>query len=627
MVINKSALSGLGVSLGIHVLVLFALSFIVYDIGGEQVQMIVDSVFAEDRAQEEFTQEIEQDNEVAESMNVIAGGVISSAIGGTGAPAVAQTKIEAAESLKEPEIKVNVGAINVPGINTLGNDLGAGEVTGDIGQVVDGYGAAMSQFTQELVRLMREQRVLVVWAFDESESMKPAQKEVREKFGKIYEELGIAAKQDQKLKASEEVLLTVVTSFGQGLKEHTAKPTASVSDIRAAIDKIDIDRSGKENMCQTINAVVGKYQKMAQSQKRKLVVCVVSDESGDDGDAVEDTIAQCKRGSVPVYFLGQYACFGYPYARYRWVDPQYGLTHWLEIRQGPETPMPELLQFDGIGPRWDYLSSGFGPYEQVRIARETGGVFYLLPSYGTNLVTSTKLEDRKYELLDMREYLPVLSARMPYLKERDASKFRSAQWEVISLLNPHQDAKLRMREHWYPTDPVKFAEEGKRNFEMAVRAMGLLNQASVVLEKVKPLAAKEQSQRWRANYELTYAQCLAYRVRLFQFLLALDQHQKTKPVPKGATGGKPNNAWSIRRVKDMLPPDPEQVKITKIDLDELNQQLEKARGMFAQIVKDHPNTPWARRAQNEINAGFGMKFVEDFRDPRYDKTDIKLPSL
>lgn len=627
MALNKSIVSGLGVSLGIHVVVLLSLSFIVYDIGGEQLQMVVDSVFAEERAQEEFSQEIEQDNEVADSMNVIAGGAITSAIGGSGAPAVAQTKIEQAESLKEPEIKVNVGAITAPGLNTLGNDLGAGEVTGDIGQVVEGYGAAMSQFTQELVRLMRDQRVLVVWAFDESESMKPAQKEVREKFGKIYEELGIAAKQDQKLKASDEVLLTVVTSYGQGLKEQTAKPTANISEIRAAIDKIDIDRTGKENMCQTINAVVGKYLKMAQSQKRKLVVCVVTDESGDDGEAVEDTIALCKRGDVPVYFLGQYAAFGYPYARYRWVDPQYGLTHWLEIHQGPETPMPELLQFDGIGPRWNYMSSGFGPYEQVRIARETGGVYYLLPSYGTNLVTSTKLDDRKYELLDMREYLPVLSARMPYVKERDASKFRSAQWEVISLLNPHQDAKLRMREHWYPTDPVKFAEEGKRNFEMAIRAMGLLNQASAVLEKIKPLEAKEQSQRWRANYELTYAQCLAYRVRLFQFLLALDQHQKAKPMPKGSTKGQANNAWNLARVQEMLPPDPEQLKITKIDMNELNQQLEKAKAMFAQIVKDHPNTPWARRAQDEMNSGYGMKFIEVYRDPRYDNKDIKLPAL
>jgi hypothetical protein len=263
----------------------------------------------------------------------------------------------------------------------------------------------------------------------------------------------------------------------------------------------------------------------------------------------------------------------------------------------------------------------------VRIARETGGVYYLLPSYGTNLVTTTKLDDRKYELLDMREYLPVLSARMSYVKERESSKFRSAQWEVISLLNPHQDSKLQMREHWYPTDPAKFAEEGKRNFEMAIRAMGLLNQASAVLEKIKPLEAKEQSQRWRANYELTYAQCLAYRVRLFQFLLALDQHQKTKPMPKGSSNGQPNNAWNLVRVKEMLPPDPEQVKITKIDMNELNQQLETAKKMFEQIVKDHPNTPWARRAQNEINSGFGMKFVEVYRDPRYDKTDIKLPAL
>lgn len=84
MAMNKSIVSGLGVSLGIHVVVLLSLSLIVYDIGGQQLQMVVDSVFAEERAQEEFTQEIEQDNEVADSMNVIAGGAISTALGGSG---------------------------------------------------------------------------------------------------------------------------------------------------------------------------------------------------------------------------------------------------------------------------------------------------------------------------------------------------------------------------------------------------------------------------------------------------------------------------------------------------------------------------------------------------------------
>ncbi|MBX3450731.1 MAG: VWA domain-containing protein [Planctomycetaceae bacterium] len=619
-------MAGLGVSLGIHAAVLFALSLIVYNLNPDSMKMIVDSVFTEERPQEEFTQEIETDSEIAETMNVIAGGAISDTIAGANStgPVVAQQKIDAAESLKEPEISVNASEITLPGVAMLSNDLGAGEVTGESGRVVEGYGAAMGQITQELVRLMREQKVLAVWLFDKSgESMKDDVREIREKFHKVYEELGIAERQDAKLKLTEEPILTSIWSFGQGFEEHTKQPTAKIPEIRAAIDQIGEDPSGKENICQTITAAVGKYTQMAQRSRRKLVIIVASDESGDDGNLVEETIDRCKKVDASVYVLGRYACFGYPYARLAWKDPKYGLTHWIQMNRGPETPFPECLQFDGLHERWDFDSSGFGPYEQVRMARETGGIFFLLPSTEDNLVGQGSLEDRKFELLDMKEYLPDLTSRQAYARSRDSSKFRAGMWAVINGLNPHQDAELRMREHWYPADYTEFATEGARNFQMAVRAMGLLNESLKALNAIEPMRASEPSQRWRAHYDLMHAQVLAYRVRLFQFLLALDKHQKEKPMPKGM-----NNRWNLVRVPEMLPLDDAQAKITKTDLNELNAQLEKAKGEFAEVVKNHPRTPWARRAAAEMRAGYGMKFVDTFRDPRYDTVgkDIKLPN-
>ena len=39
--------------------------------------------------------------------------------------------------------------------------------------------------------------------------------------------------------------------------------------------------------------------------------------------------------------------------------------------------------------------SGFGPYEQTRMARETDGIFFMLPSPEVNLVGR---DNRKYEL-------------------------------------------------------------------------------------------------------------------------------------------------------------------------------------------------------------------------------------
>jgi hypothetical protein len=620
---KRDVAMGLVISLSLHVIVLIVLSLIVFKGPRDNLQMVLDSVFDQERVHEEFTQEVEQSTEAADTVNYVAGSTAAgmTATGGAAGPVVAQQKLEEAESLKEPDVKVNMGAMTVPGLNIISKDLGSGQVTGEVGRVVEGYGAALGQMTQELVRMMRESKVHVIWLFDESDSMKDDQKEIRERFYKVYEELGLVQKQDAKLKVSDEILLSTVMSFGKGINEHTAKPTSNVEEIKKAIDNIKIDESGLENTCAAISSAVTKYAAGAARQKRKLVVIVVTDESGDDGEHVEETIQRCKSADAPVYVLGHYSVFGYPYARVRYVDPKYKLTHWLQINRGPETPFPECLQFDGLHARWDVFSSGFGPYEQVRIAKQTGGIFFMLPGKEDNLAGAGSLEDRKFELLDMKEYLPDLSSRMEYAKARDSSKFRDTQWRVIATLNPHIDKELNMQEHRYNLDPAQFAPQGKKTFDRAIRAMNMLNEAVKLLDSVKKLRDKEPSERWRANYDLMHAQCLAYRVRLFQLLLSLDAHQKAKPVPKDPK----NNYWDIRRVHELLEPDQEQIKQTKVDVAELKRQNDVAKAEFQAVIKNHPRTPWARRAQWEVQHGFGMKFAESFWDPRYDKLDIKLP--
>jgi len=353
--LTKSTLVGLVISLVLHIVILVTLSLIVFNGPLEQLNLVVDSVFSEERAQEEFAHEVEQTNDVATVINYVPGSVAAgiTGTGGTAGPVVAQQKLDDASSLKEPDVKVNIAALSVPGLNIISKDLGTGQVSGETGRVVEGYGAALGQITQELIRLMRETKILVVWLFDESDSMKDDQMEIRERFYKVYDELGVVQKQDAKLKQSDETILTSVMSYGNKVAEHTSKITSNNTEIKHAIDNIKVDTSGLENMCAAVSAAVGKYSKIANAQKRRLVVIVVTDESGDDGDHVEETIQKCKSAGAPVYFLGHYSVFGYPYAHIRWIDPVYKLHHWIQINRGPETPHPECLQFDGLHGRWD----------------------------------------------------------------------------------------------------------------------------------------------------------------------------------------------------------------------------------------------------------------------------------
>ncbi len=623
-------LPGLGVSLALHAAIGVALALIHFQIHAQDLSLAVESLFETERTPDEFTREMSADTQVSETLSIVPGGgaVGASAVaGGSGTAGVSQTKIDASQSLQDPTVVVNVGDVTIPGLDQLGNDLGETQVAGEPTAIAEGYGAALSRTTQELVRMLREDKLLVVWLFDESESMKDDQKEIREQFHKVYEELGLVVERDPKAKREKDVLMSAIHSFGESVRAVTPKPTADISEIRSAIDKIEVDASGKENLFNAVGKVVDQYRSFVTRGRRKLVLIVVTDESGDDGQGplLDEAIFKAQRARAPVYILGREAVFGYPFARMRWKDPKYGLDHWLTINRGPETAAPETLQYDGLHERWDAFPSGFAPYEQARLAKETGGIFFVLPHEEQNLVGQADIDRRKFAYLDLKEYIPELIKRKEYEEHRNKSRFRSTIWEIVRLLNPHNDKELQIREHWYPTDAVRFKEEGQLSFQRALRAMGLLNQATQALEKIKPLRAKEESQRWRANFDLLYAQVLAYRVRLFQFLLVMDEHLNNFPKPQSDQ----HNVWNIQRTTEMQSPTDRQVKLTKVDVDELNKQLGLARTQFEFVRKTHPGTPWANRAEFELNHGFGMQFQSTFRDPRYERvnSEIKFPTL
>lgn len=634
--------TSVGISIAVHAALLAALAMFVLPDRNEEETLILETVFSEERIQEEFSQDLEETMEVATTLNPISGGVVSTSIGSAGAPSAAQVEIETSESLKDPEIEVNVGDIATPGDDVLTKDLGEGKITGETGAVVEGYGAALSRMTAEIVRMMREQRVHVVWLFDESESMVDDQKEIRDKFEKVYEELGLAREQDEKLRRGEEILLTSIWGYGETYHELTKAPTDDVELIRKAISSIPVDESGKENMCQTVREAIRKYRPMSARQKRKLVIIVVSDESGDDGEYVEEAIEEARRTKAPIYVLGREAVFGYPYARQRWYDPKYNLPHWVRINRGPETAYPECLQWDGLRGRWDVYNSGFGPYEMVRMARETNGIFFVLPGEEEDLSGPGANDRRKFEFLAMKEYQPLLLPRKVYADEVTRSPFRKAVSDVILRLNPNDnplipghDPQLNIRTWHYSVTPEEFRAQAGQEVLKAARAMALLNEAIPMLERVRPLRAREESRRWRANYDLAYAQLLSFRVRLFQYMLAMDKHIYDAPQPRNEK----NNEWNVHRRREMLEPDDAQfariaetfkVKMTREEyLQVLKEQEDRSRELYEFVKAEHAGTPWARRAETELNSGFGMTFIDGFRDPNYARVgkEIKIPNF
>ncbi|MEX0704820.1 MAG: vWA domain-containing protein [Planctomycetales bacterium] len=629
-----------GVALAFHVALLVAFFFITVAAGLVDNPFVVETIIPdEERLQEEFVKELDTQETPADTINFVAGS-ISTNFGGSNSPLANMRPIEITETTQDPDFTFQPAVDVTVGPSELVTDLGEAEVTGEVGALVEGYGDALDRITQELLRMMRKDKLLVVWLFDESESMVDDQQEIKTRIGRVYTELKLAdaepagdaeANARRPVRKEADALLTVVTSFGEKYHikyESAQKPTNDVAVLMQDIDKIPVDKTGVENTCQTLSAAIQMFGGIANRDRRKLVLIVVSDESGDDGDGplLEQTLHAAKTRKAPIYFLGREAAFGSYYAHVEWRHPVSAQMHYLPIRRGPETPFPELLQHNGFGKRLDSQMSGFGPYTQVRLARDTGGVFFQLPHEQSNL---HDFEAYKYEMLDLREYLPNLESRQQYEAEVNGSPFRRAIWDGILALNPYKyDGNYRLVDNPEVTVPIDgwyvIAEANrpggdpdvKADLQKIMKVLDLMTRAQKRLEDVKHLRAGEASLRWRANYDLMYAQLFAYRVRLFEYGIGLAQFQKNMGKLLLSVSDKRVNRWRVvHGVPSLIIPDAEQTAFLKVTPEDLKEAHQRALEQFAYVQQEHPKTAFAKRAEWEVNRNFGVRFEARYFPP------------
>jgi hypothetical protein len=618
----------MAVSVFVHLAVLLTLLWIPRFVPGLAEELQFESIFSEELPQEILTRELDLNTAPAETLNVIAGGTPSTVVGAAAQPAAAPVNIQKAAVMKEARIRpVLTDVVGLPSDAEIAQELGEGEIIGEVGAMVEGYGAAMGIITQEIIRMMRQDKVTLIWLFDESGSMEDDRQEIKNNYLRVYEELGIASKQDEDLRRGSELLLTVVASYGAQIHEHTPRPTADPDVIRKAIDMIQNDATGAENLNHAVAEMINRYRIQTRGGKRKLAVIIVTDESGDDGDFVEVAVQEARAAKCPVYCLGRESTFGFPYSHQRWVDEPTGEEFWIRIRRGPETAFPECLQWNGLHSRWDVQSAGFGPYEQVRLARETGGIYFVLPGDEETLTGDGANDKRKYDFLAMREYQPNLVSRPEYVRDRATSEFRETLWQVIVRLNPNNDPllfpqhddQLNIKHLHYNVPPDQFRAESSAEVLKAAKAMLLTEEAIKLLDRIEPLRAREPSTRWRASYDLAAGQMRIFRLRLFQFMLVMDRHAYNMPPLSNPK----SNSWDVWWNRDAVI-EPDEAQYGRLrqafnlqqSREEFLEMVKREEGIaidyLKKVVTEHPGTPWARRAEQEIGSGYGFVINDRF---------------
>ncbi|MDY0169179.1 MAG: hypothetical protein RBS80_21735 [Thermoguttaceae bacterium] len=491
-----------------------------------------------------------------------------------------------------------------------GGTLLAGMPDGHVGtrrSVVDGSGQALDRITQEIMWMLDSSKVLVIWLFDESGSMKYSQQEIRDRIGRVYAELGLSDK------SAGDALMSSIASYGENFQLQTPRPTNDVAELREAIDRIPTDPSGKERQHQAIIRAIAAHRKYATAGQRKMAMILLTAKSGEleDKQYLEAAVDEAKRARCTIFVLGREAVFGYPYALMRWKHPQTLRIHWIRINRGPETAFVEQLQTNGFYRREDAFPSGFGPYEQSRLAHQTGGIFFMLPSVETNIVRG---ENRRYELEAMRGYQVDLRSREAIFRDRDTSDLRKVLYTIIIRdLNPwdeQQRKKVEMRRYW-STNFDEFKRQASVELVKAKGYIEYLDAAIKQLEKMRRLRNEEPDMRWRANYDLTYAQLLAFKVRMFEYGAFFEdfcRNPRTAPLTKQAEWlGKRQTVtmqhWRLTTRKSTL-------------TDAITEPTRtRATELLSEVVKNHPGTPWAARAQWEIRRGYGVDVYPYYEGP------------
>jgi len=466
------------------------------------------------------------------------------------------------------------------------------EKTVGVGRVVvDDYQQALDRITQEILRMLAKRNVLVIWCFDQSQSMKDDQQEIRDRIERVYAELEMAGATES------DALTTAVTSFGSDFMVHTPIPTADPAEIRSAIDAVPVDPSGEEMMCRAVARSIFLHRKYAKLHDRQMALILVSDESGnrEENDMyLEPTIGQALAARCKVYVLGREAVFGYPVAHVRWVHPETGREHWLPVDRGPETAFPEQLQTEGFERRTDAHPSGFGPYGQSRLAWRTGGIFFMLPSIESDVVRGEK---RRYALEAMQPYQPDLRSRSEIVLDRDRSLLRTLVMKIVYDLDPARKdvAKWMHVRKNFSSDFEEFKRQVREAGSNANHYFTGVQRGIEALDKQRPAREKEPSRRWQANYDLIRAQLESYGARAYLYRSALEAAlEKLDQTPTTLPGNKRLVAWKVRQSQEVPMDDPAM------------EMIERSRRLYLHVIKNHPGTPWAARAEWELKRDFGF---------------------
>jgi len=595
-------------SLILHLLILAALTLATFSLREEERPLVL-SAISDVELEDATPQEFDYADEISPQVGTHeAGGVLA-------AHPVALERFDTPE-LREPEFPEIVSEVQIQEQPTAEVPRGPFEGRDAVIRGAGTIGAsstigAVDRITHEILLSLDQRPTLVVWLFDSSGSMRRQREAVRQRFERIYEELGVieASSNPAFAKHEDKPLLTSVVAFGERVDVMTPKPTDNIDEIQAAvasIERMKADEKGIENVftavCQVGKALL-PYR--IQSPKRNVMFVIFTDEAGDDPQNLDQAVMLCRKYQIPVYVVGVPAPFGRQESEVKYIDPNPNFDQtpiWAPVHQGPESLFPERikLHFAGIGRRDDLFDSGFGPFGLTRLALESGGMYFAVhpdrttgKRLGRNDITELAAHfARFFDPTVMRKYRPDYVSVQQYEQLLRENRARRALVEAarLSWVTPLEAVRTNFprRDEASLSNLLSLAQRDAAKLEPKVNAI------YETLREGEADRPKLHEPRWEAGYDLAMGRALAVKVRTegYNAMLARAKNMKFKD-PKSDT-------WRLR------PAD-------TITIDSLlAKQAKEAKTYLERVVKEHPDTPWSVLAVRELRQPFGWAWSEHY---------------
>lgn len=470
------------------------------------------------------------------------------------------------------------------------------KIRGDAAVGTDGASGAVDRLTLEIAASLDKKDTTVCWVFDQSVSLAGQRRDIASRLTRVLEELDASGSR----RRSE--LFHLIYAYGDRVNPVIDRPTRDGQAVVDAIESIPIDDSGVELTFTAVRTAARKAQEVRAG--RNVMLVVFTDEVGNDEQLADETAEYCRRMGIRVYVVGVPAPFGRRQVEIKFVefDQKYadGEVRWPVVDQGPETLYPELIKVASKSPADEPIDSGFGPFSLSKLCASTGGIYFTVHgSRGSKGrvkdAETAPMASRLRHFFDsdaMRQYRPDYLSKANLDKELAANKAKKALVEAAgkSELQPVSAVQTEF--------PRRDDAQLSASFSEAQKEVARLQPAIDAIHRSLAAGAgdreKIREKRWQAGFDLAMGRVLAAKVRADAYNEVLGQ------AKSGLVFKHPDSdTW------ELSPSD---------ELGAISSRMEKlaseARTYLERVVADHPGTPWAYIASEELKVPLGYAWRE-----------------